>query len=239
VRKLRILIVDDQKLFSDSLKRVLVAEKDDIESVATSPNGEAALREISAAAPDIVLMDVHMPVMNGIEATRLVHKRFPGVKILILSAFGYDDYVKTALENGAVGYLLKDISPAELLKSLQAASAGLRIISPRVLDRGTRRSSQAARQSSAPAWFHELTGRERDVLFLVVKGYSNEEIAEMLSLGMQTVKNYLSSIYGKLDVKNRFQAMRLAMEGRFDSHHILTVELRQLEGQPGRGDGAG
>lgn len=222
---MRVLIVDDQKLFSDSLKRVLLGEKEEVESVSTALNGEAALREIQTTSPDIVLMDVHMPVMNGIEATRIIHKRFPAVKILILSAFGYDDYVRAALENGAVGYLLKDISPEELLKSLRAASTGLRIISPHVLDGASRRAS-SRQQSAAPPWLHELTGRERDVLFLVIKGYSNEEIAELLSLGMQTVKNYLSSIYGKLDVKNRFQAMRLAMEARFDSHHILSVDLR-------------
>jgi len=225
MKKLKILIVDDQKLFSDSLKRVILAEGDDVASVSTALNGEAALREIQNSVPDIILMDVHMPVMNGIEATQIIHKRYPAIKILMLSAFGYDEYVKAALKNGAIGYLLKDISSSELLTSIRGACSGLRIISPRVLDGMSGRTRNKKRQSTLPAWFNDLTGREKDILLLVMKGYSNEEIAEMICLGLQTVKNYLSSIYAKLGVKNRFQSMRLAMEHRIDSHHILGPDI--------------
>jgi len=214
----KILIVDDQKLFADSLKKVLLLEDKDIQEVAIAWNGEEALAALSQGIPDVILMDIHMPAMDGIDATRRIHNAYPEVKILMLTTFGYDEYVKAALENGAVGYLLKDISSAELLASIRAALGGVRIVSPQVLE-GITRAPRSTAAPALPAWYRELTPREKDILVLVMKGFSNEEIAEKIFLSLQTVKNYLSTIYSKLGVDNRFQAMRLAMECKADVLH--------------------
>jgi len=211
----KILIVDDQKLFADSLKKVLLAEEKEIQAISIAWNGEEALASLVRETPDVILMDIHMPVMDGIEATRLIHLEHPEVKILMLTTFGYDEYVKAALEKGAVGYLLKDISTTELMASVRAALSGVRIVSPQVLE-GMTRAPRSADAPPVPGWYRELTPREKDVLFLVMKGFSNEEIAQKTFLGQQTVKNYLSAIYSKLGVENRFQAMRLAMEFKID-----------------------
>ena len=140
---MNILIVDDQKLFTDSLKKVLLSEQKDVESIAIAVNGQEALSALEKSVPDVILMDIHMPVMDGIEATGIIHQKYPLVKILMLTTFGYDDYVKAALEKGAVGYLLKDISTEELLASVRAALSGVRIVSPQVLE-GMRRPAGRA-----------------------------------------------------------------------------------------------
>jgi len=214
---MKILIVDDQKLFADSLKKVLLSEDKSVGSVAIAYNGAEALAEMLKQVPDVILMDIHMPVMNGIEATRLIHRKYPDVKILMLTTFGYDEYVKAALDKGAVGYLLKDISSSELLASIRAAQSGVRIISPQVLEGIAGMQRRPPEGPRVPPWLRELTARERDILVLAMRGFSNEEIAEKVFLSLQTVKNYLSSIYGKLGVENRFQAMRLAMEFKIDT----------------------
>jgi DNA-binding NarL/FixJ family response regulator len=214
---MKILIVDDQKLFADSLKKVLLSEDKSVGSVAIAYNGAEALAEMLKQVPDVILMDIHMPVMNGIEATRLIHRKYPDVKILMLTTFGYDEYVKAALDKGAVGYLLKDISSSELLASIRAAQSGVRIISPQVLEGIAGMQRRPPEGPRVPPWLRELTARERDILVLAMKGFNNEEIAEKVFLSLQTVKNYLSSIYGKLGVENRFQAMRLAMEFKIDT----------------------
>lgn len=214
---MKVLIVDDQKLFAESLKKVLLAEEKAVESVAIAFNGEEALAAMQGEVPDVVLMDIHMPVMDGIEATRLIHRKYPAVAVLMLTTFGYDEYVKAALDKGAVGYLLKDISSTELLASIRAVQGGVRIISQQVLEGMAGLPRRSAESKAAPLWLRELTPRERDILILAMKGFSNEEIAQRVFLGLQTVKNYLSSIYAKLGVQNRFQAMRLAMEHKIDT----------------------
>ena len=215
--KMRILIVDDQKLFADSLGKVIRSEEDFIASVTSVNSGAEALKFLQKEVPDIILMDIHMPGMDGIELTKAVHRQYPDVKILMLTTFGYDEYVKDAMNYGAVGYLLKDISSEELLASIQGASKGLRIVSPKVIEGAYKIKKQPSGPQSIPDWYYQLTHREKEILILVQKGYSNDEIAEKVLLSPQTVKNYLSTIYEKLDVKNRFQAMRLAMEYKVDS----------------------
>lgn len=219
--KLKILIVDDQKLFADSLGKVILSDRKSIESVTVETDGSKVLKYLMEETPDLILMDIHMPGMDGIELTRSIHKKYPRIKILMLTTFGYDDYVKDALNYGAVGYLLKDISSEELLASINAASQGLRIVSPKVMEGTYKLKSHRSEPQSIPDWYYQLTHREKEILILVQKGFSNEEIADQINLSVQTVKNYLSTIYDKLDVKNRFQAMRLAMEYKVD-----TIPLR-------------
>lgn len=217
MNKMRILIVDDQKLFADSLGTVIRSEEEFIESVASVNSGAEALSLLQKEVPDIILMDIHMPGMDGIELTRAIHRKYPDIKILMLTTFGYDEYVKDAMHYGAVGYLLKDISSEELMASIQGASKGLRIVSPKVIEGAYKIKRAPSGPQSIPDWYYQLTHREKEILILVQKGYSNDEIAEQVLLSVQTVKNYLSSIYEKLDVKNRFQAMRLAMEYKVDT----------------------
>jgi DNA-binding NarL/FixJ family response regulator len=221
MNKLKVLIVDDQKLFADSLGKVIRLEQDSIESVSIVNSGQEALETLQDEIADIILMDIHMPGMDGIELTRTVHKKYPSIKILMLTTFGYDDYVKDAMNYGAVGYLLKDISSEELLASIQGASQGLRIVSPKVLEGAYKIKRPPSGTQTIPDWYYQLTHREKEILILVQKGYSNDEIASQVLLSIQTVKNYLSTIYEKLEVKNRFQAMRLAMEYKVD-----TIPLR-------------
>jgi DNA-binding NarL/FixJ family response regulator len=221
MKKLKILIVDDQKLFADSLGRVIGSEKDIIEHVTAVAGAKAALASIQKETPDIILMDIHMPEMDGIELTKVIHRKYPDIKILMLTTFGYDDYVKDAMNYGAVGYLLKDISSDELMASIQGASKGLRIVSQKVLEGAYKIGREPTGPQSIPDWYYQLTHREKEILILVQKGFSNDEIAEQVLLSVQTVKNYLSTIYEKLSVKNRFQAMRLAMEYKVD-----TIPLR-------------
>ena len=217
MNKLKILIVDDQKLFADSLGKVIGSEKESIDKVDIVNSGNEALKLLQNDTSDIILMDIHMPGMDGIELTRVVHKKYPGIKILMLTTFGYDEYVKDAMNYGAVGYLLKDISSEELLASIQGASQGLRIVSPKVLEGAYKIKRAPMGSQTIPDWYYQLTHREKEILILVQKGFSNDEIAEQVLLSVQTVKNYLSTIYEKLNVKNRFQAMRLAMEYKVDS----------------------
>ena len=217
MKKLKVLIVDDQNLFTDSLRTVLVGQDGTIGHVSTAHNGEEAIDLVRDIVPDIVLMDIHMPVMDGIETTKRIHKEHPEVKILMLTTFGYDDYVREALDSGAVGFLLKDISSEELISSIVGARSGLRIVSPEIISGANPSRTQTTEPKAIPEWFRQMTQREREILILVQKGFSNEEIAEQIFLSIHTVKNYLSSIYDKMDVKNRFKAMRLAMEHKVDS----------------------
>ena len=222
MKKLQVLLVDDQKLLTDSLKRVLESEED-VGTVRIAAGGEEAIAEIQRCSYDIVLMDIHMPNMTGIEATRIMHQKDPKLKIIMLTTFGYDEWIKAAMENGAVGYLLKDISSSELIAAIRGANTGMRVVSPGVMEAVSLVPSAEKTAASVPNWFRQLSDHERDILVLVMKGYSNEEIASRIHLSTQTIKNYLSLIYDKLNVNNRFQAMRLAIEQKLDSLWIVSV----------------
>lgn len=223
MKKLQVLIVDDQKLLTDSLKRVLESEED-VGAVRIASGGAEAIAEVQRTSYDVVLMDIHMPVMNGIEATRIMHQRDPRLKIIMLTTFGYDEWIKSAMENGAVGYLLKDISSSELIAGIRQAKNGMRVVSPGVMEAVSLGPTAEKTAATVPDWFRQLSDHERDILVLVMRGYSNEEIASQIHLGVQTIKNYLSLIYDKLNVHNRFQAMRLAIEHKLDSLWIVNAK---------------
>ena len=204
---INILLVDDQKLFVNSLKAVLEKSRDDLNVMQVCYDGASAVSYCRSHEPDIVLMDVLMPGMDGVEATGELLRLRPRLKIIMLTTFNEDRYVQKALELGAKGYLLKDMLPEELISTIETVMGGAMSISPAVVKNTLLRKSP----QDSPRWFDELTRKEWDVLKLISRGYSNSEIAEETNLAKQTVKNYVSSIYEKLDVRDRMQVMRLCI----------------------------
>jgi DNA-binding NarL/FixJ family response regulator len=218
MEKIRLLIVDDQILFLESLSTFLRNYAADIEVVGLARNGIEALEKAAALHPDIVLMDVHMPVMDGVEATGKLIASQPGIRILILSTYDVDDYVRRALKLGAAGYLLKDISPTELIASIRALKAGAVQISPQIVAKLM--SSVLSEEPSAEReirleWLESLTRREREVFTLIARGCDNAQIAEELHMAEHTVRNHVSMIYSKLGVQDRFQIIQLANKIRY------------------------
>lgn len=223
VEKIRVVLVDDQVLFVESLKTVLEFRADDIEVVGVAHNGEDALREARRLHPEIVLMDVRMPGMDGVEATRRLHQELPEIKVVMLTTFDDDSYVREAMRYSAVGYILKNIPPEDLIDSIRAVRSGTIQISPDVMDRILRKAPGRPQAPGSGAGSPEngntlnplvsadlLTRREREILYLLSRGLDNNAIAEKLFIAEQTVKNQISKIYGKLGTHDRFRAADLA-----------------------------
>lgn len=205
----RILIVDDQVLFAESLRAVLEASGAQYKVCGLAENGREAVDAVDELKPDLVLMDVRMPVLDGVAATRILKTKHPALKILMLTTFEDDEYVREALRYGVSGYLLKSIPTAELLASLGAALTGALQLDPRVVPALVGQASPVA-VDAPPPWFDELTRKERQVLGLMVGGFHNDEIAERVCMAPQTVRNYISRIYDKLGTTDRVAAVRLA-----------------------------
>ena len=219
MNRIKVLIVDDQKLFANSLTIVLDANgTEDIHVVGTAQDGASALAATRELHPDVILMDVHMPGVDGVDATRAIHQEFPAVRIVMLTTFDDDVYVHDAIENGAVGYLLKDIDVAELAAAIRAVHAGSFLVSPSVGAKLASGGVSAGRPAEPPrvelvlSAFADLTRREAEVLLLVVDSFDNHEIADRLGIAEQTVKNYTSTIYAKLGVRDRIHAVRYVQE---------------------------
>jgi DNA-binding NarL/FixJ family response regulator len=206
---LRVVIADDQPMMRAGFKAVLEAAGD-IEVVAEAGTGEEAVRAATAHAPDVVLMDIRMPDMDGIEATR----RLPRQRVLILTTFGLDEYIISALRAGASGFLLKDAPTHEVLAAVRAVAAGDAVLSApitrQLLDQVARRLPAAVSQSSAA--LQTLTDREQQVLRMLASGLSNAEIAQALVISDATVKSHVSRLLGKLGLRDRVQAVIYAYE---------------------------
>jgi DNA-binding NarL/FixJ family response regulator len=211
-RKARILIVDDQALFADSLKSVIGYRASDFEVIGVAEDGAAAIEAARRDPPDLILMDIRMPGLDGVHATKAIHAEHPGIKIIVLTSFDDDEYVYEALENGAVGYILKDIPVSELLSSLRAVMDGAFLVSPAVAKKLVRRDAikPLAAAPIAASKLEELGKRECEILALLGRGLDNARIAEELFLSEQTVKNYVYSIYSKLGEHNRVRVAELA-----------------------------
>ena len=215
--KIRVLLVDDQKLFVDSLRIVLSSRTDDMDVVGAAGDGQQAIEVAERLRPDVILMDVRMPGMDGVEATKRLLQSMPETKIVMLTTYDDDEYVRDAMKHGAVGYLLKSIPPSELAASIRVAVSGTIQISPEVAGKLLRDGAEAllARDVSTqlPAdarhLYESLTAREREVLSLLTKAYDNHQIAEVLHIADQTVKNHVHTIYEKLCVSNRMQLIQL------------------------------
>ena len=211
---IRVLVVDDQALVRAGFRMILDAH-DDIDVIGEAENGAVAVAQAHALRPDVVLMDVRMPVMDGIEATRRLagtDARDP-VKVLVLTTFDLDEYVYEALRAGASGFLLKDVPRDELVRGIRVVANGEALLAPsvtrRLVEDFARRPAQSDR---SPARLDVLTGREREVLELVAQGLSNTEIAEALYVSGATVKTHFGHVLMKLDLRDRVQAVILAYD---------------------------
>jgi DNA-binding NarL/FixJ family response regulator len=206
---IRILIADDHPMFRFGI-RTLLSTEPDTEVVGEATDGQEAVHLATSLKPDLILMDINLPQLNGIEATRQILKQNPGIGILIITMFE-DDTIFAALQAGARGYILKGAEGDETLRAIRAAANGESIFSPTVAKRLTRFFAQASTQSASLP-FQELTHRERDILRLIAQGLTNAVIAERLSLSPKTVRNQVSIIFSKLHVSDRMEAIVKARE---------------------------
>ncbi|MEB3355661.1 MAG: response regulator transcription factor [Synechococcales bacterium] len=210
---IRVLLVDDQAILRQGLKTLLELEPD-LRIVGDAENGQVALEKVGLLQPDVVLMDVRMPVMDGVAATREIHRQFPHIKVLVLTTFDDDDYVTAALRQGAVGYLLKDTPSEELSNAIRSVHRGYTHFGPgifqKMMAQFTAPAPSTVDEEIVPPGFTDLTPREKQVLRLIAQGASNREIARTLYISEGTVKNHVTNILGRLNLRDRTQAAILA-----------------------------
>jgi len=217
--RIRVLIAEDQQLIREGIASLLRIQ-DGIDVVGTATDGQQAIELVAELAPDIVLMDVRMPTMDGVQATTLICAQFSTCKVLMLTTFDDEEYIVKALQAGAKGYLLKDIPPGDLAQAIRLAHAGIYQLDPAVagklvaaLTRAETITTQARAQAAAPS---VLTGREIEVLRLIALGATNREIALQLVVSEGTIKNHISNILNRLDLRDRTQAALYARD-----HHLI------------------
>jgi DNA-binding NarL/FixJ family response regulator len=207
---IRVLLVDDQPLVRTGL-RTLLSEELDIEVAGDATNGEEAVAAVAALHPDVVLMDIRMPVLDGLEATRRITAQGCATRIVILTTFDLDEYVFQALRAGASGFLLKDATGDDIVRAVRVAASGDALLAPSVTRRLIERFSGANPKAETPQ-LRLLTEREREVLLLMARGLSNSEIAARLFLGETTVKTHVAHVLDKLELRDRVQAVVVAYE---------------------------
>ncbi len=208
---IRLLICEDQTLMRQGLVTILGLEPGFL-VVGEAGTGTEAVAQVQALQPDVVLMDVQMPEMDGIAATRLITAAFPATRVIILTTFDYEEYVFEGVKAGALGYLLKDSPAPELVQTIERVAAGERFIQPAVASKLLFEFAQAPRRAGATPDLEPLSERETDIIRRLAQGMSNREIADDLALAEGTVKNYVSTILGKLHAANRVQAINLARQ---------------------------
>ena len=205
---IKVLIADDQELIRQSLQIVLDS-KPEIEVTDIAANGQEVIRSIRKNRPDVILMDIRMPKMDGVQCTKIIKENYPDIKIIILTTFDDDEYVYNALKFGASGYLLKGVSMDELENAIVTVYNGRAMINPDIATKVLRLFSQMAKAdytiSVGNKGVEELTKTERKIIHQVEQGAANKEIAEKLNLSEGTVRNYLSAILNKLDLRDRTQ----------------------------------
>ena len=203
---IRLLLVDDQSIIREGLSSLLQAQPD-LEIVGTAENGKIGVEQALSLHPDVVLMDVRMPVMDGVAATQTLQERAPDIKVLVLTTFDDDEYVSKALNYGAKGYLLKDTPSEELARAIRSIHKGYTQLGPGLLEKAI----APPPTMDNPPELAQLTPRELEVLHCLGKGYSNKEIAATLYISERTVKNYVTNILSRLNLRDRTQAALLAV----------------------------
>ncbi|MFI7691485.1 response regulator [Nonomuraea sp. NPDC049655] len=208
-----VLLVDDHELVRKGFRLMLDAQPD-LSVVGEAGDGERAVELSRRLRPDVVLMDLHMPGLDGVRATELITSELPGVRVLALSTFDLDENVLAALRAGAGGFLPKDVSPEELIEGVRVVHRGESAVAPRLLTRLIGTFVRASRPPAAPAppVLDALTEREREILVLIARGRSNTEIAGQLAVSPSTVKNHVTSLFAKIGVRDRAQAVIVAYE---------------------------
>lgn len=201
---IRVMLVDDHAVVRSGLSAFLMVSPD-LELVGEAENGQQAVTRAGLLQPDVILMDLMMPVMDGVAATQAIKRQYPAIQIIALTSFQEDELVQGALRAGAVGYLMKDVTARELAAAIRAAKAGKMTLSPEATQ-ALVRAAQQAQETEA------LTEREREVLKLMVEGLNNAEIADRLVVSLSTIKYHISNILGKLGVDNRVAAVTLAIQ---------------------------
>jgi len=209
MNKIRVIIADDQNLICEGI-RIILDSQPDIEVIAAANNGLEAVELVASLNPDVVLMDIEMPVMNGIEALKHIKEKQPKTVVLMLTTFDPDHYIIGAFRNGADGYLLKDTSGEKLAGTIRESLSGNIIIPAAIAGRIIAQIPKDSQYKNQPDY--NLTQRETEVADLMAKGYSNGRISEALGISMGSVKNYISTIYSKLQVGSRQEAILMIME---------------------------
>ena len=216
---IRVLVVDDQSMVRAGF-RLLLADEPDIEVVADASNGLEAIAQAARFHPHVILMDIRMPELDGLEATRRILAADPAARVLILTTFDLDDYVYEALRAGASGFVLKDDPPEQLIAAVHTIAAGDALLSPAVTKRVIQHFTRLNRHAP-PRVFESLTTRELDVYRLITRGLSNAEIGRELFISDTTVKTHVTRLLQKLDVRDRAQAIVLAYQsGLFDASDL-------------------
>ena len=201
---IHLLLVDDQELVCQGLQAMLNLESD-LEVVGVANNGQVAIQQVEALQPDVVLMDIRMPIMDGREATRIICQKFPDTKVLVVSTFDEDDYITHAIKAGAKGYLLKDMPVEELAQAIRLVYRGYSQMGPGLMEKMLDGMVDKESESEEQPEFTELTPREVEVLNLIGTGCTNREIAQQLYIAEGTVKSHVTHILNRLNLRNRSQ----------------------------------
>lgn len=204
---IRVIIADDQNILAEGLKMILGKEKD-IDICGIAQNGQETYNMCDAYKPEVILMDIKMPVMDGVESTKKIKEKYPNIKIIVLTTFKDDEYIYEALKNGASGYLLKDASPEEIAEAIRTVNDGGALIqsevAARVIDKFSQMANNEEKNEHNPK-LGLLTDREREICKLLAEGKNNKEISEELYLSEGTIKNHITKVLNKLELRDRTQ----------------------------------
>jgi DNA-binding NarL/FixJ family response regulator len=222
LENINVIIIDDQDLFTESLKYILLGEgKGSITIIGMGSNGKDAIELVEKKKPDLILMDIRMPVMDGVEATGIIHNKYPDIKILILTTFDDDELAYKALSNGASGYVLKKMKSQDLINAIKSVHSGNLCITPSVGYRlipsfspikDKTQNQQEFITHSIETKYPSLTKKEIEIVYYVSLAYKNTDIAEKLFISEKTIKNHLSSIFSKLNIHNRLDLIQIVMK---------------------------
>lgn len=210
-KKIQVIIVDDHPLVREGLRKILEMEED-INVIDEAGDGQGAINMARLLKPDVILMDINMPGTNGIEATRVIKREMPRVGVIALTIHEEEEYVFELVRAGVSGYVLKDIDPAELVDNIRMVAKGNSVIAPSITSKIFGEINRLSRKRRQKEEWEKCTEREMDVLKLIAKGKSNKEIAKDLSISEKTVKNHITSIFRKLEVDDRTQAVLFALK---------------------------